>query len=293
MIRPYNDEDAPQLVVIHNQVFPQKIYSASSFRKFMADTLDAGGHVWVTADSQPNGYAIVSSLPGLSGIGDLSGCIVPERRGRGLGSELLLSILKELQESDFWQIAHYLTDLDSPGSHFLRHHKFFVEHDEWQLALDDLSQLPEIQANHPVRLLNYPRTTAVSLFCHLYKESFSDLPWDQPFTPAEVTATLTDTNDMLFLTLNSEPIGFAWIALSSDGKALIEPLGIIPTYQQQGFGRVLLISVLWELKNRGAKRVEIGAWINNHAAHQLYRSLGFRHKKTYTYLAFNLQDPPS
>jgi mycothiol synthase len=293
MIRPYTVDDAPQLAFIHNQVYPQNTYSADNFHHFAADSLAAGGHAWVSADSQLNGFAIVSPLPGLPGIGDLSGCIIPERRRRGLGSELLRALLNDLQESNFWQIAHYLTDLDSPGAHFLRHHKFFVEHEEWQMSLDDLSQLPEISTNQSVHLQTFPRATAVPLFCRLYQESFCGLPWNQPFTPTDVKTTLTDSKDLLFLTLNGQAIGFAWVALHSGGRGLIEPLGIVPAYQQQGFGRVLLISVLRELNTRGARGVEIGAWTHNHAALQLYHSLGFRHKTTYTYLAFNLQDPPS
>jgi ribosomal protein S18 acetylase RimI-like enzyme len=153
-----------------------------------------------------------------------------------------------------------------------------------------LNGVPDVPRIDAAQLQVYGRETAIPLFCRLYEESFSGLPWDQPFTNAEVATSLNDAKNMLFLTLDGEAIGFAWVNVDGDGKGLIEPLGIIPAYQYKGFGRVLLFRVIRELVRRGAKRVEIGAWRDNGAAIQLYRSVGFRHIKTFTYLAFNLND---
>ena len=290
MIRSYADEDAPQLAAIHNRVYPENVYSPDGFRELVEGTITGGGLAWVVGDSVLSGYGMITPVPGLQGVGDLAGCIAPERQRCGLGSRLLHFVLEELQGSDFRQIAHYVTDLDSPEACFLQYHDFFVEHEEWLMELDDLSRLPDTASDRSVRMQVYTRETAVSLFCRLYEESFSGLPWDQPFSSAEVSAALNDANDMLFLTLNGEAIGFAWINLNPNGNGLIEPLGIIPAYQQKGYGRVLLLGAARELINRGAQRVEIGAWRDNQAAVQLYQSLGFRHRKTFTYLAFNLNN---
>ena len=290
MIRSYVDEDAPQLAAIHNRVYPENVYSPDGFRELVGETLASGGLASVVGDSVLSGYAMITPVPGLQGVGDLAVCIAPERQRCGLGSQLLHFVLEELWGSDFRQIAHYVTDLDSPEACFLQYHDFFVEHEEWLLDLDDVYRLPDVSGNNTARVQAFSRATAVPLFRRLYEESFSGLPWDQPFTSAEVSATLNDANDMLFLTLNGEAIGFAWINLNPNGSGLIEPLGIIPAYQQKGYGRVLLLGAARELISRGAQRVEIGAWRYNQAAVQLYQSLGFRHRKTFTYLAFNLND---
>jgi ribosomal protein S18 acetylase RimI-like enzyme len=290
MIRPYIDEDAPQLAAIHNRVYPENSCSSDGFREIVEGTRVGGGLAWVVAESALSGYAMITPVPGLQGVGDLAGCIAPKRQRCGLGSQLLHFVLEDLQGSDFRQIAHYVTDLDGPAACFLRDHDFFVEHEEVLMLLEDVYRLPDGSSDIPARLQVFSRATAVPLFCRLYEEGFSGLPWDQPFSSAEVAATLNDADNMLFLMLDGEAIGFAWVGLDSEGKGLIEPLGIVPAYQGKGFGRVLLLEVLRELAGRGAQRVEIGAWRDNLAAVQLYQSLGFRHRKTFTYLAFNLND---
>jgi len=290
MIRPYSDEDTLQLAAIHNRVYPEKVYSLDDFDELVAGTLDSGGLAWIISEPLLSGYAMVTPVPGLQGVGELAGCIAPEQQRRGLGSELLHFVLEALRGSDFRQIAHSVTDLNGPAACFLRDHNFFVEHEEWLMGLDDLSRLPDTAIARSVCIEVYARETAVSLFCRLYEESFSGLPWDQPFSRSEAAATLNDANNLLFLTLDGEAIGFAWIVLDREGKGLIEPLGILPAYQGKGFGRMLLQGVLQELAGRGAKNVEIGAWRDNRAAIQLYESFGFRWRETFSYLAFDLNE---
>jgi ribosomal protein S18 acetylase RimI-like enzyme len=293
MIRAYVDQDAPLLAAIHNRVFPNKVYGPDGFRELVQGTLAGGGLAWVVAGFQLSGYALLTPVPGLNGVGDLTGCITPERRRIGLGSQLLRFVLAGLQATDFRQIAHFVTDLDSPGARFLLYHDFYVEHEEWLMELDNLDSLAESPGADSTRLQTFPRQTAVSLFCRLYAESFSGLPWDQPFTRSEVVAALPDSRDMLFVTLDGEPIGFAWIGLDANGHGLIEPLGIVSVQQHRGYGRTLLGGAVRELAKRGAKRVQISAWRNNEAAIHLYRSLGFRHCRTFTYLAIDLKERQS
>jgi ribosomal protein S18 acetylase RimI-like enzyme len=293
MIRPYMDADAPRLAAIHSQTYPQRKYTAASFQEFASSAMADGGHAWVAALPHPVGCAILSPLPGLPGIGELTGCVALDQRRQGFGTQLLLALLTGLRGTPFWQISHQLTDLDSPGAHFLCHHNFYIEHEEWQMELATLDQLPPIPTGSSLRLQTYTRPTAVSRFCRLYQQCFQGHPWDQPFTPTEVAATLKQARDILFLAHNGEPVGFVWVDLDSDGNALIEPLGIIPSYQRQGYGRLLLTLALHELKQRGAQRAGIGAWRSNQAAIHLYQSFGFRRKTTFTYLAYDLQSNPN
>jgi ribosomal protein S18 acetylase RimI-like enzyme len=95
-------------------------------------------------------------------------------------------------------------------------------------------------------------------------------------------------SDILFLTLEGEAIGFAWTRRDAERRGVVEPLGIIPHYQNRGYGRCLLTTAMRILVDRGAQRIEIGAWHNNLQAIELYRSVGFEPVKTITYLAYNL-----
>ena len=287
MIRRYAPTDAVTLAPIHSAVFADDPLSAADFHDYLAAMLVSGGSAWVIVDGQPLGYALTTPVPGLPHIADLKGCIAPAWRRQGLGSRLLRRVLTDLAGSEAQQVAHAVEDLGSVAALFLRANDFFVEHEEWLLCLDDLKQLPRAERTGAV-VTTLPRNTAIADFAGLYGSSFSGRPWNQPFNKAEIGSMLVDAKDLLFLIVDGRPVGFAWVHLVEGRLGLIEPLGILPAYQGQGYGRFLMLSTLHELARRGARRAQIGAWRTNETAMHLYQSLGFVHRKTVTYLAYDL-----
>ncbi|MFN2192834.1 MAG: GNAT family N-acetyltransferase [Candidatus Promineifilaceae bacterium] len=288
MIRPYQDRDANLLAPIHTAVFPDDPLSRNTFADMMAHAFDYGGKAWIVIDQEsPVGYALVVPVPGLPQIGELSGCIAHPYQRRGLGSRLLRHVLSDLQRQGtaVRQFSHQVSSLNSPTARFLIKNDFYVEHEEIILRRGDLQNLlrPPGRAGLEIVTLLYP--DAVNTFQELFSASFAGLPWDQPFDQAEIETILDNAADILFLELESQPIGFAWLHLEQNNLGLIEPLGILPAYQHQGYGRFLLRSTLLELLRRGAVKAQIGAWHTNKPAISLYESLGFRHHQTITYLA--------
>lgn len=288
MIRLYVPADAPKLAAIHNRVYPDEHYSVLGFNEYVEGIRSLGGFFWVITNPVPAGYGSIAPVPGLQGISELAGCIAPEQQRKGLGSRLLAGMLDGLRGSDIQQLSFSVDRLDSPAALFLRGHNFFVEHEEWILRLDEMAKLPQRSCPGEIKLQTYSRKTAVSLFCKLYEESFTGLPWNQPFAQIEVADTLDNADDILFLMQENRAVGIAWTKLDSEGTGIVEPLGIVPAFQNRGYGRCLLISAVHILAKRGAKRIEIGAWRRNERAVELYRSLDFQHIKTITYLAYNL-----
>jgi mycothiol synthase len=284
MIREYARDDAVYLASIYNDVNPRRTLSTAGFHGYAR----AAGHVWTILEEGPAGYAAIFPVPGLSHVVDLECVIAPERRRQGLGSRLVAHVLAELQGTAVRQVSCQVDDLDSPAAHFLRHNGFGIEHQEWQLRLDDMSNMPIPSSAADLSVVTLPRGRAVPLFQRLYTESFSGLPWDQPFSDAEIAALLDRPQDMLFLVHGEAPVGFAWLRMEADNLGVIEPLGIVPGSQGRGYGRFLLLSALHELGRRGAVRAQIGAWRSNERAIVLYTSLGFRHRHTTTYLAYTL-----
>ena len=290
MIRPYVTADGPQLVTIHNSVYPDSVHTTSSFGDYVAGTRALGGFVWVIGNPAVVGYGSVTPVPGLPGIAELAGCIAVDQQRKGLGSRLLTSMLDKCRDSNIRQVTFSVDRLESPAASFLRQHYFFAEHEEWIMMFGEMAMVLQENCPGPVKLQTYARQTAVSLFCRLYEESFSGLAWDQPYSELEVVERLDHADELLFLMLEGQAVGFAWTKLDSEGRGVVEPLGIVPTHQNRGYGRCLLTSAMRVLVNRGAKRIEIGAWRDNEKAIELYRSLGFQRYKTITYLAFNLAD---
>ena len=193
-----------------------------------------------------------------------------------------------MQQTAVQQVSCQVRTLDNPAARFLRKHGFYVEHEEWQMMRADLRHLPQPVEKDGVKIVTQRRAEAVRHFHHLFSTSFAGLPWDQPYSPQEIDTALDIAVDILFLTLDSKPIGFAWLHLQASGLGMVEPLGVLPEYQQQGYGRFLLLSALHELARRGASRAPIGAWRANQTAIHLYQSLGFTHHETITFLAYDL-----
>jgi ribosomal protein S18 acetylase RimI-like enzyme len=68
----------------------------------------------------------------------------------------------------------------------------------------------------------------------------------------------------------------------------IEPIGIVPLHQGQGFGRLLLLLAIHRLAEGGHNAVKIGLWASNYVALHLYHSVGFRPVGRRYYLARDL-----
>ena len=238
-------------------------------------------HRWLIEDNgEIVGYTAVYPVPGLDRVYNLDGGIVPPHRRQGLGSHLLQHVLDESSKLNIHQLSYCVTDLDSPTIHFLHHHNFFLEHEEWLLQFSPL--LPGPFAPLPnCHLQTYP--SPIRLFCQLYDQSFGGTPWCQPYSSEEVENTLDDPDDILFLFKGGQPIGFAWL----QGDA-IEPIGIVQGEWGKGYGRHLLLAALHKLQQWGAAQAHIGVWRSNQAAVHLYQSVGFQHQQTLTYLARNI-----
>ncbi len=290
MARLYDADDSRELAAIHNLAFPDNQYSPSDFAEYVNGTRAYGGEVWVLEDGSVAGYAAVSPVPGLPTITELDGCIAPARRRQGLGTRLWRGVRDHLQGSNIKQVAYGVQCLQSSAALFLQKQGFFVEHEEWVLVFDDWENWQQLPHLDNLQVQTFSRKTAVSLFCDLYEQCFTGLPWDQPYSQKEVVNTLIQAADLQFLIVEGRTIGFAWTKLDSQGSGIIEPVGILPAYQNQGFGRQLLSLAMRSLKKRGARRIEIGAWRDNQRAIALYHSLGFRQVKTITYLAYNVNE---
>lgn len=286
MIRSYDPADASRLFAIHSEAFSGRQATAEALDGRLRHLVDSGGCAWVLQEEQDLvGYAVVSPLPGLDRVMTLEGFIDPARRRRGFGRRLLQHVLHSLKQSGVRQLSYGVTSLDSPAAHFLLANRFFIEHEEWQMKRSLLLDLP---ASPAADLRTFPRAVAIGHFCSLYDQSFGGKPWYQPYSPAEVEATLHDPGDLIFLVTKETPIGFVWVRQSNGGAGEIEPIGVAEGYQGQGHGRTLLLAGLHSLKHQGVEVANIGVWRENQAAIHLYQELGFRHVQTLTYLAFNL-----
>ncbi|MCA9929497.1 MAG: GNAT family N-acetyltransferase [Anaerolineales bacterium] len=286
-VHNFQRSDVPVLTAIYARLHPKRPFTPTQFHHYATQILESNGRIWTaTRTGQIIGYAVAAPVPGLPGLLELGGGIAPDVQRQGFGSKLLQHLIASLVNSDAKQIFHSVPTLDTPVARFLTHHHFFVEHEELHLQLDNLHTYALPFA--PCTLHLADQQTAVSRFPVLYDESFIGTPWYQPYTSAEMAATLAPTDEMLFALQDGIPFGFAWVRYTNKTTAEIEPFGVVKAWQGQGYGRSLLNSVLAHLRQKGIRQVQLGVWTNNHIARRLYHQFDFQHQSTTTYLAYNL-----
>jgi ribosomal protein S18 acetylase RimI-like enzyme len=293
-IRSYQPADAPVLAHTHNTIYPEQPHTPESFQRRLSHLPQVGGRVWVLeGESQEQGrvvvgYAAVAPIPGLPGLVNLEGFIAPAWQRQGAGSYLLLHLLPDLRQSQVRQVSCSVASLDSPAAHFLHRHGFFVEHEEWEMALTPWPLSPSPLPDNNFHWQTYSRSKAIKLFCSLYEQSFGGLPWFQPYSHDEAAASLKAPEDILFLTHTDIPFGFVWTPLETYGHVEIEPIGVVKEYHGQGLGRLLLLAGVQRLAEQGAPQIRLGVWRENQAAIHLYQSAGFQRQRRLIYLAYNL-----
>lgn len=252
--------------------------TAVSLHRELTNIPNMGGRVWVgTLNDQPISYASVIPLPGLPHLLELDGFVALNQRRKGHGSTLLTAVLTALAGSNK-TVTYAVGGHNEPAALFLRHHRFDVEHEEWQMVwrADEGQEKKTAVLPPPLTIRTLPQPQAITQFIALYDRSFAPHPWYQPYTPDEVAALLASPADLHFLYTNEEPIGFAWLRLAG-AMAEIEPVGIVPAWQGRGNGRFLLHHALAYLVRHGCREVHLGVWQSNQAAIELYQRLGFRH----------------
>ena len=289
-IRDYRPDDAAALFVVAAAIEPLDAGQMVAWTEELEARVEGGTRVWLLARGRRlAGYAAVESLPGLPGVFDLSGGVVPARRGRGLGGRLLAHVAAQAPALGARELSARVERLDDEAAVFLLHRGFGVEHEECLLELSDLSDLPPLPDAPGVAFVTLPRQRAITEFGRLYEQSFAGRPWSQPYSEAEVAATLGRADDLLFAKVEGQPVGVVWHERLPDGRGRVEPIGIAAAHQGQGHGRRLLLSALHSLRQQGAAPVEIGLWRTNEVAMHLYKGLGFSEVANWYYLARELR----
>jgi ribosomal protein S18 acetylase RimI-like enzyme len=288
-IREAGPEDAATLFALRAAITPTDTGELSNWTAAMEEWLEIGGRAWLIGRDgrKPLGYGLIDEVPGLSGVYSLEGGVLSSARRHGLGGRLLDHIRAAAVTAGVRQLSARVDRLEDEAAAFLLHRGFFVEHEECLLELSNFSDLTPIPADPPGELVTYPLERAIAEFLRLYEESFRGLPWSQPYSADEVAATLADPADLLFIEVGGTAAGFAWHEAFFNGRGRVEPLGVAPAYQRQGYGRRLLLAALHNLRQR-AFILEIGTWRQNTTALNLYKGLGFSEVDHWYYLACDL-----
>ena len=244
----------------------------------------------VEVDEEIVGY--IEITPEL-GIGrTVFDCLVhPRRRRRGVASRLLTRAMKRSGTMGA-RIAHVSVDeaanagkalLSYAGFRFVRR---FIEMrlDFYNAHLTRVKEGP-----FSIRKLQFEESEKLT---EIQNRSFAGSWGFNPNTDEEIRYRLAlhgcGPEDVIMAYTGQRPVAYCWTRtlLQADGtrKGEIHMLGVDPDFRNQDIGREILLRGLLDLKRRGLGLVDLTVDEENHAARQLYESLGFRiHRATVWY----------
>ena len=135
---------------------------------------------------------------------------------------------------------------------------------------------------HVVRLAGLQDAAAVGRLLYDFNREFGE-PTPAPPVLAERIAQLLEGGDTLVLLAGAGPDGLAVLrfraAIWSAGlECYLAELYVAPASRGRGLGRALMEAALHRARDRGADTMDIGVDEPDHAARQLYESLGFTNR---------------
>lgn len=211
---------------------------------------------------------------------ELSLVVMPHERGVGLGRRLLLSApptvtrawshgdhpaAAALARSHGWERTRELLVMRRGVDHALADRERMPDHEGVTLRGFEAGDESEIVRVNAAAFAHHPEQGAMSL-ANLH-ERMSE-PW---FEPAGLIEAWDD--DRL--------LGFHWTKRHSPTLGEVYVVGIDPTAQGRGLGRLLTLAGLRHLADAGATEVLLYVEADNAPAVHLYEGLGFRRTETH------------
>ncbi|NYI44106.1 mycothiol synthase [Nocardioides aromaticivorans] len=211
--------------------------------------------------------------------------VAPEARGRGLGARLADLAVAAPGELTAWSHG------DHPAARTLADRLGFARARElWVMRRPTVVPLPAVATPDGIRIRDYGDGDADALlavnaaaFAHHAEQGALDRdglaermaePW---FDPAGLLLAVDDDGELL---------GFHWTKQHDQHTGEVYVVGIQPTAQGRGLGRLLTVAGLQHLASRGVAEVILYVESDNAPARHVYESLGFTHAPADTHVQY-------
>ncbi len=204
------------------------------------------------------------------------GAVCPERRGRGIGGELVAAG-RALGASQAWAHANL------PAAQRLAA-QFGAEPERRLLvmglpAVDIDGTSPKLPAGF--RLRSYLGSADDQPILNVNRDAFVDLPdqgsWTASDLAARIGAPWFSAEDLLLLSddATGHIAGFHWTKIHPSGIGEIYVVALAPEYLGRGLGTLLVRAGLVHLLERGCPQVMLFVDASNTSARRVYDRLGF------------------
>ena len=220
---------------------------------------------------------------------ELDLAVAPAARGAGLAGRLGGAAVAAPGPLTAWSHG------DHPAAAALAARWGFARTRElWVMRRPTAVPLPAIELPDGVRIRDFGSTDADALlavnaaaFAHHPEQGGLDAaglaermaePW---FDPAGLLLAVDDDGELL---------GFHWTKQHDDETGEVYVVGVSPTAQGRGLGRILTIAGLQHLAARGVGEVLLYVESDNAPARRLYEGLGFGHAAADTHVQYRRSD---
>lgn len=208
---------------------------------------------------------------------ELCAMTLPDYRGRGYFSALLLCAGKELSKYGIPDIL-FVADRRDSNKSLMDHLDANYDFSEYAMALEKNSWHDQSQDNG-IRLIKTKfgdLDTLTDISRAVFGESEADA------RSRIEKSLLARTREGFAANLSGKLVGMCYVDYEERDPGVFS-FGVLPEFQGKGYGRRFLSLIIGHLFNRGAVRVKLEVDSKNDRALNLYRSIGFAVSSGYDY----------
>ncbi|RIK45054.1 MAG: hypothetical protein DCC58_07475 [Chloroflexi bacterium] len=224
------------------------------------------------------------ALDGFGGEYEFCGMVNPSQRRRGVGTQLLMAVVKASRARGVTQLLLVCEHASQSGNAFVAAQGERLRYDfsefRLELAAGDAPPLPQSDL-HLRRAVRADLGVLASIRAASFAEPLDDVL-------AELAESFDEPDSRYYLaTVGAEPVGLIGV-VDDEGSAYLRSLGVSPEHQGRGYGRAILAGAVGLLRAEGYTHFALDVATQNSNALSLYQSCGFRQTNRFDYYAVDL-----
>ncbi len=216
---------------------------------------------------------------------ELTLVVHPDSRGQGLGDSLLHEVLDEVDgELSAWSHGEH------PHAEALAsQHGFDRVRELWVMRRPTSLALPDVAPRDGVEVRSFQLGDEAELI-RVNAAAFADHPEQGAMNESSLAERMAqpwfNPAGLIVAMSGEKMLGFHWTKKHSAELGEVYVVGIDPTAQGQGLGKLLTLAGLHHLAERGVAEVMLYVESDNAPAIAVYEGLGFEHSPADTHVMY-------
>lgn len=283
VVRCAGEADAEQSLAIYNTVWPSDAFSMDELRSWRSQVLE-----WADFLVPHAGSAAAAISPSRPEIGEVRLSVLPERRGRGVGSALYREVSNWFRPRGIRELSALVPQDDPAGIAFAERRGFHEHSRGERLVLDLLAlEAPAIAPPDGIEIVTWAdRPELIHGIYEVAREALPDIPGEEdaiiePFEDwrAHEMEGSGDRPDATFVALaGEEVVGYAKFSLTAaqPTNAHHDLTGVKRAWRRKGIaGALKRAQVAWA-KEHGYERLLTAPELRNERSRRMNQRLGYR-----------------